>query len=181
MKAVIDIYEIKKIIKATKNFIYKGDERPNLQYVRLDFDKDKHKVKATAIDGFMMSIEYGRILQIDESFSAYIKPQLPVGVKADYVEIDVKDGFCYITVGDNSVGYRQPDIKWLDTDKLINDLEAKEIVTNTYINNDKLATALKSIESGGQPINIEYRGINTALILRFEDSFRMVQVCKQTE
>lgn len=181
MRAVMDMDEIKRIIKATKSFVFKGDERPALKYVRLDFNKDTNKVKATALDGIMMSIEYGQIFQIDESFAAYIKPQLPIKAKGDYVEIAVNEGFCYITVGDNSFGYRQPEIKWLDTDKIINDLEAKEISANILVNNERLAAALKSIDSGKIPVKIEYRGLNTGLILRYENSVRMFQVCRQTE
>jgi DNA polymerase III sliding clamp (beta) subunit (PCNA family) len=180
MKAIIETFEMKRIIRATKSFISKNDERPQLQWIRLDFDKETNKMKASALDGFMLSIEFAPLLQIDESFSAYIKPYLPVGAKADYIEISLENEFCNIVVGDRSVGYKQPQIKWLDTDKIVSDLETKEVVSKIFIDNEKLASALKSIDIRcmNNPCIIEYRGENTPILLKFEDSVRILQVMR---
>jgi len=180
MKAIIDTYELKRIIKATKGFVSKNDDRPALQWIRLDFDKETGKVKASALDGFMLSVEFAPLIELDESFYTYIKPYLPIGIKSDYIEISVGNEFCNIVekAGYYSIRYKQPQIKWLDTDKIVFDLEKEEIVASIYIDNKKLADMLKSIDTNGiqKPTIIEFRGENKPVMLKYGSGTRMLQV-----
>ncbi len=180
MKAVIDVYEMKKVIKATKEFLFRGDERPALQNIRLDFDKETKKLKATAIDGYMMSMEFAPLMDIDESFAVYIKPYLPIGINWPVIEISLENGFCQLVAGDRSVGYKQPDIKWLDSDKLLNDWQKENIVAGIYIDNEKLTKILKSFEAKDKsnPTVIEFRGANRPILVKKGDSIRMLQVVR---
>lgn len=180
MKAVIHVYEMKKIIKATKEFLSKDDLRPALQNIRLDLDKETMKLKATAIDGFMMSVEYAPLLDIDESFTVYIKPYLPVGIEYEYMDICLENDFCQLIAGDRSVGYKQSEIKWLDTDKLLKDMSSGDVVAGIYFDNEKLATVLKSFGRFDKtnPAVIEFRGVNTPILVKKGESVRMLQVCR---
>lgn len=183
MKILMETRDLKRIIKATKKFVSKDFYRKALQYIRFDFDKDTKKLKATALDGIMLSVEYADIAKIDESFSVYVKPYLPIGMDSEWAEITVNDGTCYITVGERGVSYKQPDIEWLDTDKLIKDLEKKEVISSIYFDNEKLADLLKSIDKCNmqEPTIIEFRGENKPILVRFKDNVRMLQVMRSEQ
>ena len=52
-----------------------------LQYIKLAFVKDGFNLsaKAVAVDGYRIAIENAKCYSLDESFTVFIKPYLPVG------------------------------------------------------------------------------------------------------
>lgn len=180
MKAMLNTSDIKKLIKATRNFISKDDNRPLLNYIRLDFDKESMTVKAVAIDGYRLSEEMATARSIDQSFSAYIKPYLPVGIDNSYVILELKDNKCIIDAGHSLVGYEQPTGNRMDTDAIVKDLESKAVLFDFNITGELLISALKSMDSSERgSISFEYRGEHVPVMLKSQNSKRIVTVARK--
>lgn len=181
MKAVIRTSDLKRLVRATKHFISKDYNRPLLNFIRLDFDFEDKTVNAVALDGFKLSIEASDLKAIDESFSAYIRPYLPVGIKNDVVTIEIIGNKCYIDSGDSSVGYEQPNGKKFNAKSVLEDLHTKPITCEMFVKGDHLVDALKSIQpdAGLSSVRIEYRADNEAILLKTDKSTRLVKTVRR--
>ena len=78
MKAMIYYAELKRLMDATKDFTSKNDNKPIHTYVRLEFHKDDLSVRASALDGYMLSTEWGSCgdfnKEFTEDFTVLLKP-----------------------------------------------------------------------------------------------------------
>lgn len=180
MKAIIKTIDIKRLVKSTRHFMSKDETRPLLNFIRLDFDSERKTCKAVALDGFRLSEETSELKFIDESFSVYIKPYLPVGIKNETVTIELIGNRCFIDAGDSSVGYEQPHGKKFSTKPVLEGLQSNPVLSEIYVNGDFLIDALKSIQNKDtyEPIRIEYRGDKHAILLKTEKSVRLVMPSK---
>ncbi|ASN70256.1 hypothetical protein 10S9_2 [uncultured Caudovirales phage] len=170
MKARISAPDFKRIIDNTKRFVgpeYKGNK---YQWIYLTVDGLTKTIKATALDGHRISIEYADITEADESFSCYIKPNIPKITRHDsYVDIEVTKNRLYVQVGESIMGYVQPECEYYDVDKIINDLSAEPKTLTIGVNANSLKDALASISNYGSraPIaKIDLRGPKDAIVIR---------------
>ena len=145
MKALLETCDLKRLVKATAKFISQDENRRMLRWIRLDFNKDTSTVKAVASDGWKMSIENANCVSIDESFTVYIKPYLPVKVKDKYSTIELSDGKCFIDIGGSIAGYVQPKDEFMDYVKVIADIETVPVVREVYFSKALLVDALNSL------------------------------------
>lgn len=69
MKAIIDANELKRIVDNTKRFIGCNSEKMN--YIYIEIDAENNVIKATALDGNRISVEYAKIQSADQSFKCF--------------------------------------------------------------------------------------------------------------
>ncbi len=170
MKARISAKDFKKIIENTKRFVgpeYKGNKFP---WIYLTVDGLTMTIKATALDGHKVSIEYADITEADESFSCYIKPNIPKITRNDsYVDIEVSKNRLYVQVGESIMGYVQPEGEYYDVEKMVNDLMTEPKGMTIGVNASLLKDALASISDYGErfPLaKIDLRGPKDAIVIR---------------
>ena len=179
MKAIIKTDDLKRLVKSTRHFISKDENRPVLNFIRLEFEKAVMTVKATGLDGYKLSEENAHIKEIDESFIAYIKPYIPVGIKSDVITIEMVGNKCFIDAGESSIAYKQPRGDKIDTKKIIGDLESNPAICEFFIDRDFLVDALKSIcekENIRESVAFEFRGEDHPILLKSGESKRVVMV-----
>lgn len=187
MKAVISTTEFNRLIDATKKFISTDDQnRPKFTYIRIEFSKgengEENKVLAVAVDGYRLSVESGSALDMDESFTVYIKPNFRFPAvrwpKENYCEITLNGEECIIRSGGFVYGYRQPKEpeNFLDWKQVVPD---RECVFRYGINPKYLIAAIQAAavrRVHNKPIILEFYGENLPMILRLggSSSFKMV-------
>lgn len=186
MKAIIRSSELKRIVKATAKFISKNENRPMLQYIKLEFNKEKMKVKAIAVDGYKASIEEASCMQLDEDFTAYIKPNLPSIGKNSYSTVEIVNDDCLINIEGRITGCTQPKGNFLDVVKIIKETTESPVSAKIAVNPEYLINALNSskVSRGTQtrePVIIEFRGPAQPLILKDEYGTRMVLPIRYVE
>ena len=146
MRAVIKASEFKRLVDNTKKFISRYESNRLMGYIYLEVNADTREIKATALDGHRVSVEYAICYEADQSFSCHIKPAIPKITKKDCdVELELIDNKAYITVNDNIMGYKQPEGEYFKTDKLISELEEKPPAAVIYANANLLKSALESV------------------------------------
>ncbi|SET71894.1 hypothetical protein SAMN05443270_1104 [Lacrimispora sphenoides] len=170
MKARISAKDFKRIIDNTKRFVgpeYKGGKLP---WIYLKVDVETKTIKATALDGHKVSIEYADITEADESFSCYIKPNIPKITRHDsYVDIEVSKNRIYVQVGESIMGYVQPEGEYYGVEKMVNDLMTEPKGLTIGVNANLLKDALASISDYGDRIpiaRIDLRGPKDAIVIR---------------
>ena len=171
MKAILQAQDFKRIIDNTKKFT--GGPSKLMSYIYLQVDADKKEVRATALDGHKVSIEYAKLAAVDESFSCYIKPTIPKILKRDTsAELELDGKRLFVTVNDSIMGYVQPEGEYYETNKMINDLTEQPFVGKIGVNAKLLGDALHSTYlSGAKPIvEIEIRGPQDPIIIRAHES-----------
>jgi len=168
MKAILKTEDLKRLIKATAKFISKNDNRQMLQWIQLKFDKEKLTVTAAALDGYKLSIETVLAFDLDESFTAYIRPYLPVGAKAMYSKIELTDKICLIDIGGRFTGYKQPEGDFYNTEKFLVETEQLPITSEVALTRDFLIDALKSLQQD------EFKRL--PVIIQIRDNLRPVSV-----
>ena len=125
MKSIIRARDLKRLINSTKRTITDG-HRQILQYIKLEFRKGIG-VSAYGCDGFSLVKASDICIDIDEDFDAYIKPFPVYRIdKKTTAEIQVVDGKCLITIGDNVFGFIQPkeEQKGVDVGKYMDEAKA---------------------------------------------------------
>lgn len=148
MKAKLDAGEFKRIINNTKLFV-DTDAGPSLmQWIYLEINADKKIIRATALEGHCISIEYAKLTYADESFTCFIKPEIPRISKRDNgVELEVNDNLLYVRVGNSIMGYVQPEGQYYPVDDLIKDYLKNEKMATVGVNANFLKNAMKSIST----------------------------------
>ena len=58
MKAIIDAMEFKRLVDNTKKFISKYESHKLMTYIYLQVNAETKEIKATALDGHRLSVEY---------------------------------------------------------------------------------------------------------------------------
>lgn len=167
MKAKLRACDLKNLIDGTKKFVGKCDSNKLMTYIYLVVDADKREIKATALDGHRISIEYAEVLDVDESFECYIRPNIPKISKYDlYAELELVDKKAYLTVGESITGYVQPEGQYFNADKLIGDLKNVPAVSTIGVDANLLKDALDSIPKGCKRyVKIELRKPHQAIII----------------
>lgn len=171
MQAILMASDLRRLITATKAFVAVSDSRPIHQYIRLDFNKELGSASAIAVDGYRLSIEHAVCGDIDEDFTAYIKPALPKASINDKAIIEVKDGFCFIRVNDNIVGTRQPGGEFSDCKETISSLDKSPPSYRIGFNGDYLLAALQAAKAScgnsfRTPVILEFRSNQQPIVLR---------------
>lgn len=148
MKAKLDTREFKRIINNTKLFV-DTDAGPTLmQWIYLEIDAKEKVIRATALEGHCISIEYAKLTYADESFTCYIKPEIPQISKKDrYVELEVNNNRLYVQVGESIMGYVQPEGQYYKVDDLLKDYQKNEKIATVGFNANFLKNAMKSISA----------------------------------
>ena len=183
MKAILKTEDLKRLIKATAKFISKDENRHALHWIKLTFHKDTLTAQAVAIDGYRVSVESVSCLSVIDSFTVYIKPYLPVKAKDKVAEVCLSDGKCLINIGGNMTGYVQPDIKYLDDNKIISDIEALPVLREVLLSKEFLTDALNSLlpdsPSSRQTVMLQLREDHQPVSIRSGESVRYVLPCRK--
>lgn len=167
-KVIIRAEDFKRLINSTKKFIRKDATNKLMGYIHLEFNSETNEVKAEALDGHRVAVEYAHCYELKESFSCLIKPDIPkIKTKYDFVEVELVNGKCFVTVGEDIRGYVQPEGEWFKTAKLFSDTEKEEILAKVCINSQLLIDALASTEKGySKNVYIELRKTGQPVVVR---------------
>ena len=168
MKATIQAESFKRLINNSKKFTCVCTNRL-MSYIYLDVDAEKKTIRAEAVDGHRLSIEHSPVLEADSSFKCYVRANIPkITARDRTVELELIGNRCYVTVGENITGFVQPEGKWFDLDKVINDAEEKPVTASTYVDPKLLKEALDSIGEGAykKGVKLEIRGKRDPIIIR---------------
>lgn len=168
MKAVIEANELKRIVDNTKRFVGVNDKR--MEYIRLEIDAEKKMIRAIALDGYKLSVEYAKIQNADESFLCYIKPAIPkITRDTEHAVIELSGDRVLIQADESIMGYVQPSFDYYDVDKLIKEEMEKEIIRTIGVNAKYLKDALVSAKDSMRSrdiIKIDVRNPNEPLMIR---------------
>lgn len=147
MKAIISAKEFKRIIDNTKKFLGQSF-RQHMDWIYLQIDAEKKSIKATALDGYRLSIEYANLIDAEGSFTCYVKPNIPKITRTDtFAELELVNKKLYVTVGDSITGYIQPEGEYYKTDDLISDIEKQAPIRTIGVNAKFLKEAMESISA----------------------------------
>lgn len=168
MKAIIEANELKRIVDNTKRFVGVNDKR--MEYIRLEIDAEKKMIRAVALDGYKLSVEYAKIQDTDESFICYIKPVIPkITRSTEHAVIELSGDRVLIQADESIMGYVQPSFDYYDVDKLIKEETEKEIIRTIGVNAKYLKDALVSAKDSMRSrdiIKIDVKNPNEPLIMR---------------
>lgn len=168
MKAIMEANELKRIVDNTKRFVGVNDKR--MEYIRLEIDAEKKMIRAVALDGYKLSVEYAKIQDTDESFICYIKPVIPkITRSTEHAVIELSGDRVLIQADESIMGYVQPSFDYYDVDKLIKEEMEKEIIRTIGVNAKYLKDALVSAKDSMRSrdiIKIDVRNPNEPLMMR---------------
>lgn len=168
MKAVIEANELKRIVDNTKRFVGVNDKR--MEYIRLEIDAEKKMIRAIALDGYKLSVEYAKIQDADESFLCYIKPVIPkITRSTEHAVIELSGDRVLIQADKSIMGYVQPSFDYYDVDKLIKEETEKKIIRTIGVSAKYLKDALVSAKDSMRSmdiIKIDVRNPNEPLMIR---------------
>lgn len=168
MKVRMDANEFKNIVNNTKKFT--GYNSNLMTYIRLEIDAERNYIKATALDGHRLSVEYAKIEYADESFGCYIRPCIPkITKKTKCIELEVIGRKLLMQADDQIMGYVQPEGEFYDTDKVIKGALVSEPIATIGVNAKYLMEALQSVKDTGSSrdiIKIDVRKESEPLIIR---------------
>ena len=126
MKAIIDANEFKRLINNTKKFINNSSGNVMMRYIYLEINAETKEVRATALDGYRVSIEYSKVKEVDESFNCFVRPNIPKITNSDRdAVLELIDKKLLVTVGENITGYVQPEKEYFKVDEIINNLSSE--------------------------------------------------------
>ena len=147
MKAILEAKEFKRIIDNTKRFASEFNGIHLMDWIHLVIDAEKKMIRAEAIDGYRISVEYARLQDADMSFSCFIRSNIPIITKNDsYAELSLQENKLYVTVSDNIMGYIQPQGEFYKVDDYIEKYSRKSD-KRFAINAKMLAEAMESIKA----------------------------------
>lgn len=172
MEAFIEGLVFRRLIDNTKRFIRKEthytDKRMN--YIYLEVDAPALEIRASAVDGHRVSIEHATLIGADRSFKCFIKPNIPKVTKYDTVKMELVDERLLITVGDNIVGYVQPNYgNFFEIDKIVAETMREDEKASVYVDAKLLKEALDSVSNDSttkKPVKIEIRGKKSPIVIR---------------
>lgn len=146
MKIKLRAADLKQLVDGTKKFVSRNSYNKLMTYIYLEIDAESMEIKATALDGHRVSVEYATLVEADESFKCYIKPNIPKISKSDlYAELELVEKKVYLTVGENITGYVQPEGIYYDVKKLFEDLKETPVVASVGVRCSLLKDALDSV------------------------------------
>lgn len=168
MKAIIDANHLKRIIDNTKYFT--GFSSHLMEYIYLEIDAENMTIRATALDGHRVSVEYAKILDADESFKCFIKPILPkITKRTGYATLELTEKRLLVEVEGTITGFVQPEGTYFPVDEMIESETKKEVIKTIGINAKYLKDALNSVNDGADTrkiIQIDVKNANDPLIIK---------------
>ena len=127
-------------------------------------------IRAIALDGYKLSVEYAKIQDADESFLCYIKPVIPkITRSTEHAVIELSGDRVLIQADESIMGYVQPSFDYYDVDKLIKEETEKKIIRTIGVNAKYLKDALVSAKDSMRSrdiIKIDVRNPNEPLMIR---------------
>jgi DNA polymerase III sliding clamp (beta) subunit (PCNA family) len=181
MKATINANDLKRLIAATEKFVERNCAKTIYRFIRLEFSKEFSRVTAISTDGYRLSLEHAVCSDIDEDFTAYIKPQLPPSYsKYDNATIELKDSKCFIEVNGSIVGYKQPHDDFLDYKETVKNATDGAPALRIGFNGNLLISALQEAKTScgnsfRKPVVLEFRGsLSPAIIRTNDDDMKLV-------
>lgn len=168
MKCIVRANDLKRLVDNTKKFLGGSRYQKILQYIYLEINVEDNEVKATALNCHTVSEEYAMCVEADQSFSCFIKPNIPKITKKDmYAEIELINGKCYITVGENIVGFVQPEAEYPKVHDQILNWENQKPLATVCLRKDLLLAAVQSLRHDyRQEVRIEIREGKMPVIFR---------------
>lgn len=159
MKYTVRASALKKLVDNTKKFTRDSYSNKLMKYIYLEIDAEKKEIKATAVNGWAISIEKDLCVEADQSFTCYIKANIPKVTKKDlYADIELAGDCCYITVGDSIVGFVQPECEYFKLDNILNGCKNTEPLASVSIRKDLLSMAVQSLKNDSKNyVDIEIR------------------------
>lgn len=182
MKATILTDDLKRLINSTKQFIGTDDRRPMLQWVELSFDKETMKATAVATNGFAMSVETAKCVELDENFKVYTRPHLPVKAKFMFATIELADKRLIIDIGGRIGGDAQLVGEYLDWKTIIEGFEKGSVVVDdVLVNRVLLKKAVDSIPASEmrKPVMVQTRNNLNPLVIKTEYGNRYILPCRK--
>lgn len=175
--AIMDGDNFNRLVAATEKFCSKGDNnRPIMQMVRIDFKASTQEACAVALDGYRLSQEHSICLSADGDFSIFISPRTRVPKKY-LVQITLNGDEVLIRSDSGSIiGFKQPDAsKWVNTDTILADAQAKQPQYTIGFNPNYLLDALYSARASNAGIfrsvvKMEVRDPIAPIIMRTNDN-----------
>lgn len=175
MKAIIDATVFKNLVNNAKAFVKRDSMYINkmLTYIFVEVDAYNKEIKVIALDGHRVSMETAQIIEADESFKCFIRPNIPKITKNDLfveLELNMNDGKCFVTVSESIVGYKQPQGEYFDYKKFIRDVENQEAKASVLVNASLLKEALNSVKTQGNVVDyvkIEIREKHEPIVIRY--------------
>lgn len=170
MKVKMSASGFKRIINNTKRFT--GTEWKNQKYswIYLKVDAEAKSISATALDGHKVSVEFADIEEADESFSCYIKPNIPkIGKHDQYADLEISNNRLLVQVGESIMGYVQPEGEYFKIDNIMKEATESQKTLTIGVDASLLKDALASISNYGDRIpiaKIELRGPKDAIVIR---------------
>jgi len=175
LKAIIDATVFKNLVNNAKAFVRKDSIYINkmLTYILVEVDSSNKEIKVIALDGHRVSMETAQIIEADESFKCFIRPNIPKITKNDSfveLELNMKDERCFVTVSESIVGYKQPQGEYFDYKKIISDVENQEAKASILVDASLLKEALNSVKTEGNIrdyVKIEIREKHLPIVIRY--------------
>lgn len=175
MKAIIDATVFKNLVNNAKAFVRKDSIYINkmLTYILLEVDASNKEIKVIALDGHRVSMETAQIIEADESFKCFIRPNIPKITKNDSfveLELNMENERAFVTVSESIVGYKQPQGEYFDYKKIISDVENQEAKASILVNASLLKEALNSVKTEGNIrdyVKIEIREKHLLIVIRY--------------
>lgn len=171
--------DFNRLIEATKPFVSGNEFEPRwfARYIRLDAEAPQ-RLTAIAVDGYRLSVEHCLCDELDESFTAYIRPTIRLP-KKQRVTIELVENELIIRGKDYSFGFTQPkQTDAFDYQKAIPTKDKQQFRIGFNVNYliDALQAAKKSV--GGvmkDPVVIEFYGeLSPAIIRTHGEDIKMV-------
>ena len=174
MKALIEAHKLRRLIEATKKFISSDDNRRVLlQYIRLDFKKEGLTVQAFAIDGYRLALENTDCFDVDEDFTAYIKPFVPAirTKNSIYATVEIVGKNCLIDIDGQIAGFRQLEGDKFNEQETLDNLQRNPVSFRIGFNGQYLLDAVQAAKASVSdfartPVVLEFRGQRDAVIIR---------------
>ena len=169
MKVRLYAKDFKRVIDNTKRFVSTGFGSGLMQWIYLEINADKRIIKASALDGHRISIEYASVESADESFSCYIKPNIPkINRFAEYADLWVEDKRLFVQVGESIMGYVQPDGEFYKLDILLKSIQENKRLAVVGVNAKFLKDAMESISDHGSKkiVRIDLYDSKSPIVIR---------------
>lgn len=178
MKAMIYYSELKRLIDATKDFVSHNGSKPVHTYIRLEFFKESLAVRASAVDGYMLSTEWGSCGDVNEEFrddfAVLIKPTLLAQVgKCEYIIFSCDKNEVTVHASNGlKLTYGTPDpASFLNVDAAIpTDAPEQKI----GFNGKRIMTMLKAAcvnRPVDRPVIFNFHGPLRPVVIRTKDDF----------
>lgn len=145
MTTTILTEDFNRLIDGTKTAVAKTDTKPIHMWIRLELSGTT--ATAVGVDGYRMNIQRAACYDLDEDFTAYIKPTMKKFPRNMFVNIELLDKKLILSCGDDIVGFKQPDGEFLEWKKTYDDIAKSEPVLRMGFNAKYMYEAIASLKA----------------------------------